>query len=91
MLDRLVLADRPAEHDAFPGVVARALQRRLGGAERGRGDEDALRVQAVEQGFEALAFIADTVFERDLQPIDEQLVRVHGLARHLLDLVRAHM
>ena len=52
-------------------------------------DQDALGVHAVQDVFEAPALLADAVGDRHRQLVDEQLVRVDGLAAHLLDL--AHL
>ena len=49
------------------------------------------RVQAVQDVLEATAFLADPVGHGDGQPVDEQHVRVHGLATHFLDLPDFHL
>src|SRR5580693_3697848 len=53
--DALILADRAAEDDPFPGVGDGAAQGGAARAERFGGDEDSLRVKAVEQVVEAAA------------------------------------
>ena len=59
--DALVLADRPAEDDAVLGVCDRLVHRHPADAERLGADQDALRVEPVEQVPEALALLADAV------------------------------
>ena len=64
VLDSLVLADGPAEHDALLGVARRASQCGAADANGFGGDQDALRVHAVQDVLEALAFFADAVLQR---------------------------
>ncbi|MEA3220786.1 MAG: hypothetical protein OZX49_01901 [Immundisolibacter sp.] len=90
MLDGLVLADRAAEHDPLPGVLGGLAQRHAADADGLGGDQDALRIQAVQQVTKALAFLADAVLHGDFQAVDEHLVRVHALAAHFLDLAHLH-
>jgi hypothetical protein len=87
MLDRLVLADRTIEHDAAFRIIRGTRQRHLAEPDRFGGDQDALRVHAVQDVFEAAALLAKTVFHRDLKILEEQFIGVDGLAAHLLDLV----
>jgi hypothetical protein len=61
MLDALVLADRPVEDDALARVLGGAAQRVLADRDRLRGDQQPLRVQAVQDVREALAFLADAI------------------------------
>src|SRR5258708_11784649 len=89
MLDRLVLADRPAEHDALLGILRGLGEGAAPDADRLGGDQDALGVEPMQQVVEALAFLADAVLERHLQAVDEDLVGVDRLAPHLIDL--AHL
>ena len=58
-LHALVLADRPVEDDALPGVLRRALDEPAAVANAFGRDQDPLGVQAVEQIPEPLAFFAD--------------------------------
>ena len=58
-LHALVLADRPAEHDALVRVARRALDEPAAVADALGGDQDPLGVQAVEDVAEALALLAD--------------------------------
>jgi hypothetical protein len=59
--DRLVLADRTIEDDAFLRITCRHLERATTDADRFRRDHDALRIQAIEQVVEATAHLADHV------------------------------
>ena len=86
MLNRLVLADRAAEHDALLGILGCLGECGLADADGLGGDQDALGIEAVQEIAEALAFLADAVFQRNLEPVDEHLVGVDRLAAHLLDL-----
>ena len=54
VLDALVLADRPAEHDALAGIARGAGQRGAAEPDRLGGDQDALRVHAVQDVLKAL-------------------------------------
>ena len=89
VLDALVLADRPAEDDALAGIARGAGERDAAEPDRLGGDQDALRVHPVQDVLEALAFLADAVLERHLEPVDEQHVRIDRVAAHLGDL--AHL
>ena len=89
MLDGLVLSDRPAENHALFGVAGSTLQRRAADADRLRRDQDALRIHPVQDVLETAALFADAVFDRYAQSVDEQLIRIDGLAAHLFDL--AHL
>ncbi|MNX61053.1 hypothetical protein D3C86_919780 [compost metagenome] len=89
VLDALVLADGAAEHGAFAGVLHGAVQRGPADAHGFRRDQDAFRVQTVQDVFKPAAFFADAVGHRNAQAINEQHVRVHGLAAHFLDF--AHL
>ena len=64
MLDRLVLADRAAEHDALLGVGGGAPKRGAAEADRFGGDQDALGIDAVQDVLEAAALLADAVLVR---------------------------
>ena len=61
MLDRLVLADGAAEHLALLGVVDGAAEREAADADRLGGDQDALRVEAVQDVAKAGALLADQI------------------------------
>src|SRR5262249_57811176 len=84
--DRLVLADRPVEHDALLRVVHTALERRAPDPDRLDPGEDALWVERVQQMVEAAAHLAHDVGRRDLEPVDEDLVGVDRRPSELLDL-----
>ena len=49
------------------GVVRGARQRHLAEPDRFGGDQDALRIHAVQDVFEAAAFLAETIFQREFQ------------------------
>jgi hypothetical protein len=51
------------------------------------GDQHALGVHAVQDVLETLALLADTVLDRDLEVLDEQLVGVDAL-RPILSISR---
>ncbi len=87
MLDRLVLADRPVEHVAPFGVGRGARKRHLPEPNRFGGDQDALRIHAMQNIFEAAAFLAKAILEQDFKVLDEQFVGVDSLTAHLLDLM----
>src|SRR5439155_15391535 len=89
VLDALVLADRAVEDDALVSVACGALERHAAQADRLGGDQDALRVHAVQDVIEAAALFAQPVLDRDAQVVDKELVRVDRLAPHLRDL--AHL
>ena len=83
--DPLVLADRAAEHHPLVGVGDRLVHRRPADAERLGGDQDPLRVEAVEQVPEALALLADAAADRHAQAVVAHLARHHGVAAELGD------
>src|SRR4051812_11097856 len=91
MLNRLVLADRTIEYDAFFGIVRRALERNLAQAHRLGSDQYALGIHAVQYVFETAAFLADTVGNGDFQAVDEYLVGVNRFTTHLRNLARFHI
>src|SRR5215475_14962797 len=85
MLDRLVVTNRAAE-DTAPLRIANGLCKR--GAtqtNRLRGNQDPLRIHAVQNELEASALLADAVLDRHRQAVDEKLVGVDRLASHLLN------
>ncbi len=87
MLDRLVHADRPVEHDATLGVVGRARYRDMAEPDGFGRDQDALRIHAVQDVFKTPPLLAEAILNGNLEILEEQLVRVDRLATHLLDLV----
>src|SRR5688572_15894026 len=89
MLDRLVLADRPVEYHALLRVPGRARHRAAPQPDELGGDQDALRIHAVQDVLETLAFLADAIGLGHRQRVEEHLVRVDRVAAHLLDL--AHL
>jgi enoyl-CoA hydratase/carnithine racemase len=86
MSDFLIHADRPVEDDAVLVILDSVSERGAADADRLRGDEDALGVQAVEDVLEPSPFLADPILDRHRQVVDEQFVRVDRLAPHLVDL-----
>src|SRR4029077_13843544 len=89
MRDRRVLADRPGEHDALFRVSTCAPERGAAEADRFDADQDALRIETVEDIFKTVAFLADAVLDRHVEAVDENLIGVDRLPSHLLDL--AHL
>ena len=69
------------------GVCGGARQRHLAEPDRFGRDQDAFRIHAVQDVFEAAAFLAEAIFHRNFEILDEQFVGIDGLAAHLLDLV----
>src|SRR5687768_5609403 len=84
----LVLPDRTAEDDPLLRVGRGAGDEPARVADAFGRDEDPLGVPAVDDVAEALALLADEILHRDLEVLDEELVRVvvdHGLDRPRLD------
>ena len=83
-LHALVLPDRPAEQLALLGVLRRLVDEPFGVADAFRRDQDALGVHAGQDVAEALPFLADQVFRRHAQIVEEHLrggVVHHGADR----------
>src|SRR5437879_2911033 len=87
MLDRLVLADRTIEHDAAFRIGRGTRKRELAETDGFRCNQNAFRIHAVQDVFEAAAFLAKAILKRNLKILDEQFVGVDGLAAHLLDFM----
>ena len=83
MLDALVLADRPVEHDALARVFCRPAQRILANPDRFDRNQDALGIEAVQDVGKALALLADPVGLRNEQAVDEDGIGIDRLAAHL--------
>src|SRR4029078_12855304 len=83
-----VLPDRSAKHDALLGIGGSARKRRAAEPDRFGGDQHTLGIHAVQDVAEAVAFLADAVLDRNLEAVDEDLVRIDGGAAHLLYLAR---
>ncbi|CAM2153002.1 hypothetical protein PT2222_20033 [Paraburkholderia tropica] len=88
-LHALVLADRTAEYLAILNVLRHLVDEPVAVADTLGRDQRALRVEAVENVLEALAFFADEIFRRNFEVVEEQLVglvidhvqnRLHGQA-----------
>src|SRR5262249_57553625 len=89
MLDRLVLADRAAKHHPLLGIAHRSDEGGAAEADRLGANQDALRIDAVQDVVEATAFLADAILQRHRQRVEKELVGVDRLAAHLVDL--AHL
>ncbi len=87
VLDRLILAYWPVEHDAPLGVGRRAVQRQLAEPDGFGGNQDALGIHAMQDVFETAALLADAILKRNFEILEEQLVGIDRLAAHFLDLV----
>src|SRR5881396_1706182 len=70
-LDPLVGPDRPAEDDASLRVFHGPIDEPAGVPDALGGDQDPLRIEDVEEGFEALALRADPVARGDLDVVQE--------------------
>ena len=81
----LVLADRTPEHHPFTRVLRGPAQRRTADAQRLRGNQDALRVEARQQIAKALAFLTDTVTDGHRQIVVHHLTGGHRVAADLVD------
>src|ERR1051326_959090 len=79
-LDALVLADRPAENNAFLCVSCSSLDKPASIADALGRDEDTFRIQTVEKILETLAFLTDEVFRRYVEVVDEKFCR--GMVHH---------
>ena len=71
MLDRLVLTDRPVEHVPRARVVRSLGQCNFAETDSFRRDQDALRIHAVQNVFEAAALLADAIVFRNFEIADE--------------------
>src|SRR3954465_12864361 len=90
MLDSLVLADGPIKNDAFPCIIGRSLKCCCAETHRLGGDQNPLRIEAVQDVLESVTFFADTICDRYFQVVDKDLVRVNCFASHLRDLMRSN-
>ena len=90
MLNGLVLTNRPPKHFTLPRIGRCAFKRQLAKADRFRANQNAFRVEAMQQIVKALAFFADQICGRDLETINKQGVGVDGLAAHLVDHMHIH-
>ena len=52
------------------------------------GNKNALGIQSIEDVAESLAFLADAICSRHAHAVDEHLIRINGLATHLVDFAR---
>ena len=86
-LHALVLPDRPAEQFALLGVGGGFFDEPFGVADAFRRDQDALGVHAGQDVAEALAFLADQVFRRHPQVVEEHFRG--GMVHHGTDRIDA--
>ena len=86
VLDGLVLADRTAKDFAFCGIGGGAVKRFLSNADSFGRHKNPLGVETVQQVSEALAFLADPISDGHGHVVEENLVGVHCMPAHLLDL-----
>src|SRR5882724_3279597 len=82
MLNPLVLSDRTTKHHSVSRVSSGTSQGRAPEANAFAGNEDALRVQAVEQVVKSPAYFADQVFTRDWQVVERHLATRDRVAPH---------
>ena len=87
-LNTLVLADRTAENFPFTHVVGHLVGEPVAVADAFGRNQRALGVEAGEDVFETLAFLADEVFFRDFQIDEEQLVGF--VVDHVQDRANLH-
>src|SRR5229473_3704307 len=80
MLNALVHADRPVEHDAALRVSRSALKRDLAEPDRFRRDQNPLRIHAVQDVFETAPLFPKAILGGDFKILEEQFVGVDGLA-----------
>ena len=90
MLNALVLPDRTVEHDALVRILGSTRQRRAAQPNRFGRDQNALRIQAVQDVRKALVFLTHPVFHGDAQTVDEHLIGIHAFAPQLVDLANLH-
>jgi hypothetical protein len=81
----LVLSDRPPEHHALLGISGGAFERGAAEPDRFRRDQDAFGIHAVQNVFEAAAFLADAILGRHFQTVNEELIGVDGMTAHFVD------
>jgi hypothetical protein len=74
MLDALILADRATEDRPLLGVFGRTVECNLAQPHRFGGNQNAFGVQSFDDVLKALALFADSVLDRDLEPLNEELV-----------------
>src|ERR1700733_14574380 len=89
-LDALIHADRAAEDVAFVAVFDRLLQGDPADAQCLSGDQHPFRVEAVEDVLKALALLTNSILNRNVQVINEQLVGADRVATHLADRPHVH-
>src|SRR5258708_5104504 len=83
MLYALILSDRTIEHHAFARIFCRAAQRVLADSNRFDRDQDALRIESVQDVGEGFAFLADAIGVWNKEPVYEDRIGIHRLAAHL--------
>ena len=80
-------ADRASDHVTLLGSRGRARQSHLPQSHRLGRDQDAFRIHAVQNVFEAAAFLAEAIVKRNFKVLDEEFVGIDGLAAHLFDFM----
>src|SRR5262245_23093062 len=91
MLNSLVLPDRTAEYHTIARITGGLAQGGAAKADGLRRDQNALRIHAVQNVFEAPALLANPILDRHRQRLDEQLIGVDGAAAHLGDFTHVDM
>ena len=81
----MVLANGTVKDFALAGIISGAFQGGKAKADGFGGDQNAFRVQPVQDVLKPLALFADTVSFGDNEIFKEQLVGVHRLAAHFFD------
>ena len=87
-LNALVFANRPIKHHAFIGVTTCLVDKPIGVTNAFRSDQNTFGIQAIQDVFEPLAFLANQVFCRNFKVVKKDFIRfvvdhVHdGTDRH---------
>src|SRR2546423_14596142 len=90
MLNCLVFAEGTVEPVALFRISRGSREPDLAEPDRFSGDQDALRIHAVQDVFEAATFLAQAILKRYFKILDEEFVGVDGLAAHLLDFMHSN-
>ena len=90
VLYRLVLTNGATKHLTLTGVMDGPIKRRTPKPNSFSGNQDTLRIQAMQDVAKALALLPNAVFNRHPQPIDKNLVGIDALASKLVDFAHLH-